>query len=42
MSVCHWNEYDEDDYDYNPSSSYVGTKFTYGSSEFNGLYLGKF
>ena len=24
MSVCHWNEIDEYDYDYNPSSTYVG------------------
>ena len=42
MSVCHCNEYDENDYDYNPSSSYVGTNCTDGSSEVNGLFLGKF
>ena len=42
MIVCHWNEYDENDYDYNPSSSYVGTNCTDGSSEVNGLFLGKF
>ena len=42
MSVCHWNEYDADYYDYNPSSIQVGTNCTDSISEVNGLYLGKF
>ena len=42
MRVCHWNEIDEYDYDYNPSSTYVGKNCTYGSSEVNGLFLGEF
>ena len=42
MSVYHWNEYDADDYDYNPSSRHVGTNCTDGSSEINGLFLDKF
>ena len=39
MSVCHWNERDEDDYDY---SKNLGTDCTDGNSEVNTLSLGKF
>ena len=39
LSVCHWNEYYEDYYDYNPSSSYVGKNCTDGSFEVNGLFF---
>ena len=41
MSVCHWNEFDDDDYsDY--SYSRLGTKCTDGNSEVNTLSLGNF
>ena len=42
MRVLNCNEYYEDDYDYILSSSYVGKNCTDGSSEVNGLFLGKF
>ena len=42
MSVCHWNEYIEDDSDFGAISRHVGKNCTYGSSEVNGLFLGKF
>ena len=40
MSVCHWNERDEDDVE--EHTKYVGTKCTDGNSEVNTLLLGKF
>ena len=42
MRFFHCNDYDEDDYDYNPSSSYVGKNCTDGRYEVNGFFLGKF
>ena len=45
MSVCHWNEDDVSDYDYNPTSysyTYLGTNCTDGNSEVKTLSLGKF
>ena len=42
MSVCHWNEYDEDDSDLEPNSRHVGANCTDDSSEVDGLFLGKF
>ena len=41
MSVCHWNERDEDDYDYY-SYSGVGTDCTDGNSEVNTFIFDKF
>ena len=43
MSVCHWNEIDEDDYhELGEITKYVGTKCTDGNSEVNTLFLSKF
>ena len=39
MSVCYWNELDDDDYTYIPS---LGTNCTDGNSEVKKLSLGKF
>ena len=41
MSVFHWNELEEDDYDYD-YFSYLGTNCTDDNSEVNTLILGKF
>ena len=41
MSVCHWNELDEDDCDYD-YYSYLGTNCNDGNYEVNTLSLGKF
>ena len=43
MSVCYWNEHEEDDnYYFGTTTTYLGTTCTDGNSEVNTLSLGKF